>query len=51
MIGGEVCNAATVELPTTLERLRPILKVPTDESPTDVLDEVMCMARLVSSLG
>jgi excinuclease UvrABC nuclease subunit len=51
MIGGEVCNAATVELPTTLERLRPILNVPTDESPTDVLDEVMCMARLVSSLG
>ncbi len=50
MIGGEVCNAATVELPTALERLRPILNVPTDESPTDVLDEVMCLARLVESL-
>ena len=51
MIGTEVCNATTVQLPATLERLRPILKVPTEESPTDVLDEVMCMARLVSSLG
>jgi DNA polymerase-3 subunit epsilon len=49
--GEEVCNASTVGLPKTLERLRPILDVPTDESPTDVLDEVMCMARLVASLG
>ena len=47
----EVCSASTVGLPKTLERLRPILDVPTDESPTDVLDEVMCMARLVASLG
>ena len=49
--GGEVCSAATIELPKTLERLRTVLTVPEDESPTDVLDEVMCMARLVSSLG
>jgi len=49
--GGEVCNASTVMLPETIERLRTILTVPADESPTDVLDEVMCMARLVSSLG
>jgi DNA polymerase-3 subunit epsilon len=49
--GGEVCNASTVELPKTIERLRAVLTVPEDESPTDVLDEVMCMARLVSSLG
>jgi excinuclease UvrABC nuclease subunit len=48
---GEVCNASTVMLPETIERLRTILTVPADESPTDVLDEVMCMARLVSSLG
>jgi DNA polymerase-3 subunit epsilon len=48
--GGEVCSAATIELPKTLERLRTVLTVPEDESPTDVLDEVMCMARLVSSL-
>ena len=48
---GEVCNASTVMLPETIERLRTILAVPADESPTDVLDEVMCMARLVSSLG
>ena len=47
----EVCSASTVGLPKALERLRPILDVPTDESPTDVLDEVMCMARLVASLG
>ena len=46
-----VCSASTLGLPKTLERLRPILDVPTDESPTDVLDEVMCMARLVASLG
>jgi DNA polymerase-3 subunit epsilon len=51
-VSGEgVCSASTVGLPKTLERLRPILDVPTDESPTDVLDEVMCMARLVASLG
>ena len=49
--GGEVCNASTVMLPETIERLRTILAVPADESPTDVLDEVMCMARLVFSLG
>ena len=49
--GGEVCSASTVELPKTIERLRAVLTVPEDESPTDVLDEVMCMARLVSSLG
>ena len=49
--GGEVCSASTIELPKTLERLRTVLTVPADESPTDVLDEVMCMARLVSSLG
>lgn len=49
--GGEVCSASTVMLPATLERLRAVLTVPVDESPTDVLDEVMCMARLVSSLG
>ena len=48
---GEVCSASTVMLPATLERLRTVLTVPADESPTDVLDEVMCMARLVSSLG
>ena len=51
-VSGEgVCSASTLRLPKTLERLRPILDVPTDESPTDVLDEVMCMARLVASLG
>lgn len=48
---GEVCTAVTLALPTTLEHLRAVLHVPVDESPTDVLDEVMCMARLVSSLG
>jgi len=48
---GEVCTAITLALPTTLEHLRAVLQVPVDESPTDVLDEVMCMARLVSSLG
>ena len=48
--GGEVCSAVTIDLPKTLERLRTVLTVPEDESPTDVLDEVMCMARLVSSL-
>jgi hypothetical protein len=48
---GEVCTAVTLALPTTLEHLRAVLQVPVDESPTDVLDEVMCMARLVSSLG
>jgi hypothetical protein len=48
---GEVCAAVTLALPTTLEHLRAVLHVPVDESPTDILDEVMCMARLVSSLG
>jgi len=48
---GEVCTAVTLALPTTLEHLRAVLQVPVDESPTDVLDEVMCMARLVSSSG
>jgi DNA polymerase-3 subunit epsilon len=47
---GEVCSAATVELPKTIERLRAVLTVPEDESPTDVLDEVMCIARLAESL-
>ena len=48
---GEPCTAVTLALPTTLEHLRAVLHVPVDESPTDILDEVMCMARLVSSLG
>ena len=48
---GEVCSPETLNLPTKLEHLRAVLNVPADESPTDVLDEVMCMARLVSSLG
>ena len=47
---GEVCSALTLALPTTLEHLRAVLHVPVDESPTDLLDEVMCMARLVYSL-
>ena len=48
---GEVCSASTMTLPKRLEHLRAVLHVPVDESPTDVLDEVMCIARLVSSLG
>jgi len=48
---GEVCSALTMTLPKRLEHLRAVLHVPVDESPTDVLDEVMCIARLVSSLG
>ena len=48
---GEVCNPETLNLPKKLEHLRAVLNVPADESATDVLDEVMCMARLVSSLG
>jgi hypothetical protein len=48
--GGEVCKPETINLPKKLEHLRAVLNVPADESPTDVLDEVMCMARLVSSL-
>ena len=47
---GEVCSALTMTLPKKIEHLRAVLHVPVDESPTDVLDEVMCMARLVSSL-
>jgi hypothetical protein len=48
--GGEVCKPETINLPKKLEHLRAVLNVPADESPTDVLDEVMCLARLVSSL-
>ena len=47
---GEVCTSVTLALPSTLEHLRSVLHAPKDESPTDILDEVMCMARLVSSL-
>jgi hypothetical protein len=48
--GGEVCKPETIDLPKKLEHLRAVLNVPAGESPTEVLDEVMCMARLVSSL-
>ncbi len=47
---GEACNASTVHLTQKIEPLRAVLHVPTDESATDVLDEVMCLARLVESL-
>lgn len=47
---GEVCSAETLALPPTLARLRDVLHVPADETSTDVLDEVMCIARLVESL-
>jgi DNA polymerase-3 subunit epsilon len=47
---GEVWKPETINLPKKLEHLRAVLKVPADESPTDVLDEVMCVARLAESL-
>ncbi len=50
LTSGDVCNASTVKLAQTLEHMREFLRVPADESPTDVLDEVMCMARFVASL-
>jgi hypothetical protein len=45
-----VWKPETINLPKKLEHLRAVLKVPADESPTDVLDEVMCVARLAESL-
>ena len=47
---GEVCKPETINLPTGLEHLRAVLHVPADESATDLLDEVMCIARLAESL-
>ena len=47
---GDILNPSTVALPQLTFDLRDIIRIPTNESPTEILDEVMCLARLAESL-
>ncbi|CAB4608911.1 unannotated protein [freshwater metagenome] len=49
-IDGENIDSSTVAIPELKFDMREIIKMPIDESPTETLDEVMCLARLVESL-
>ncbi|MSO15101.1 MAG: DEDD exonuclease domain-containing protein [Ilumatobacteraceae bacterium] len=50
-INGLKITPESVELPTIKQDLRALLQVPIGEAHVKVLDEVMCVARLVESLG
>jgi DNA polymerase-3 subunit epsilon len=49
-IDGENIDSSTVAIPELKFDMREIIRMPIDESPTETLDEVMCLARLVESL-